>query len=149
MRNFLSGLAVASLAAASFPPVLQDIITKEIKDVPGVFIRYKETHICETNAKAYAGYVDIPADYLSDIQSDDLYNISTFFWYFQARNDPHKAPTTIYLAGGPGESSVYGATSDGGPCYVLNDSNSTESNPWSWSVSICSMWISRYCTTDI
>ena len=74
----------------------------------------------------------MPAEYIPDVQGDEPFNISTFFWYFQARNAPDKAPTVIYLAGGPGESSVYGATSDGGPCYVLDDSNSTENNSWSW-----------------
>jgi carboxypeptidase C (cathepsin A) len=127
--NFLSCLALASFAAASFPPSQKNIITKYINDVPGASITYKETHICETKAKAYAGYINMPAGYLVDVGN---YSISTFFWYFQARNAPEKAPTTIYLAGGPGESSLYGATSDGGPCYVLSDSNSTESNPWSW-----------------
>jgi carboxypeptidase C (cathepsin A) len=74
------------------------------------------------------------------------YNISTFFWYFRARNNPEKAPTTIYLAGGPGESSLYGATSDGGPCYVLNDSNSTESNPWSWNENSNMLYIDQPVT---
>jgi carboxypeptidase C (cathepsin A) len=127
--NILSSLSAASLAAASFPPSPENVITKQIKNVPGASISYKETHICETKAKAYAGYVDMPGECLADVGG---YNISTFFWYFRARNNPEKAPTTIYLAGGPGESSLYGATSDGGPCYVLKDANSTESNPWSW-----------------
>lgn len=132
MRVFdvVSSLSLAYMAAASFPPSLENVITKHIESVPGASISYKETHICETKAKAYSGYVDMPAEYLTDVGN---YSISTFFWYFQARNTPEKAPTTIYLAGGPGESSLYGATSDGGPCYVQSDSNSTESNPWSWS----------------
>ena len=127
--NILSCLSLASFAMASFPPTPENVITKQIKDIPGASISYKETHICETKAKAYVGYINMPADYLTDVGN---YSISTFFWYFHARHEPEKAPTTIYLAGGPGESSLYGATSDGGPCYVLNDSNSTENNPWSW-----------------
>lgn len=122
----------ASFANASFSATPKDVVTKQIESVPGASITYKETHICETKAKAYAGYVNMPAEYLSDIQGDEPYNLSTFFWYFQARNSPDKAPTTVYLAGGPGESSLYGVTNDGGPCYVLDDSNSTVSNPWSW-----------------
>lgn len=54
-----------------------------------------------------------------------------FFWYFNARHDPENAPTVIYLAGGPGESSMFGVGSDGGPCNILSDSNSTEDNQWS------------------
>lgn len=60
------------------------------------------------------------------------YNISTFFWYFPAQNNPSTAPLAIYLAGGPGESSIYTATaSESGPCYVNVDGNSTTINPWS------------------
>jgi carboxypeptidase C (cathepsin A) len=141
--NFFSGLSAASFAAASFPPLPENVITKQIENVPGASISYKETHICETKAKAYAGYVDMPGEYLTDVGG---YNISTFFWYFRARNNPEKAPTTIYLAGGPGESSLYGATSDGGPCYVLNDSNSTESNPWSWNENSNMLYIDQPVT---
>ncbi|KAK3075241.1 hypothetical protein LTR53_001605 [Teratosphaeriaceae sp. CCFEE 6253] len=43
-----------------------------------------------------------------------------FFWYFKARVRPEQAPTAIYLAGGAGESSMWGAASDGGPCYVVS-----------------------------
>ena len=129
LPGIISRLSLASFAAASFPPLPEDVITKHIKDVPGASITYKETHICETKAKAYAGYINMPADYLVDVGK---YSVSYFFWYFDARHSPEKAPTTIYLAGGPGESSLYAAATDGGPCYVLNDSNSTESNPWSW-----------------
>lgn len=85
----------------------------------------------------------MPAEYLTDVGN---YSISTFFWYFHARNAPEKAPTTIYLAGGPGESSIYGATSDGGPCYVLNDSNSTESNPWSWNENVNMLYVDQPVT---
>lgn len=132
LSRTISSLALlSSLAFAGLPPPPKDVITKHIHDVPGASISYKETHVCETKAKAYAGYVNMPADYLSDIQAAVPYNASMFFWYFQAREQPEKAPTTIYLAGGPGESSVFGATSDGGPCYVLSDSSSSESNPWS------------------
>ena len=61
------------------------------------------------------------------------YTINTFFWYFQARNNPQTAPLAIYLAGGPGESSVYAAmSSESGPCYVNPDGNSTTLNPWSF-----------------
>lgn len=130
--KLLASLTLAAgMSNASLPPLSKNVITKHIQHVPGASITYKKTHICETKAKAYAGYVNMPAEYLHDIQGDVPYNASIFFWYFQARELPDEAPTAIYLAGGPGESSVFGATSDGGPCYVLNDSNSTEENPWS------------------
>jgi carboxypeptidase C (cathepsin A) len=144
--KILCSLALTSFATASFPPPPDNVITKKIKNVPGASISYKETHICETKAKAYAGYVNLPADHISDSQGDEPHNVSIFFWYFEARNSPKKAPTTIYLAGGPGESSVYGATSDGGPCYVLDDSNSTESNPWSWNENVNMLYVDQPVT---
>jgi carboxypeptidase C (cathepsin A) len=144
--EILCSLALTSFATASFPPPPDNVITKKIKNVPGASISYKETHICETKAKAYAGYVNLPADHISDSQGDEPHNVSIFFWYFEARNSPKKAPTTIYLAGGPGESSVYGATSDGGPCYVLDDSNSTESNPWSWNENVNMLYVDQPVT---
>ena len=56
----------------------------------------------------------------------------SFFWFFESRKDPHKAPLSIWLNGGPGGSSMMGALSENGPCLVNNDSNSTYLNPWSW-----------------
>lgn len=56
----------------------------------------------------------------------------SFFWFFESRKDPHKAPLSIWLNGGPGGSSMMGALSENGPCFVNSDSNSTHLNPWSW-----------------
>jgi len=85
----------------------------------------------------------MPSGYLADVQGSDPYNLSTFFWYFRARNEPENAPTAIYLAGGPGQSSLFGAAEDGGPCYVLADSNSTEQNPWSWNEHVNMLYIDQ------
>lgn len=85
----------------------------------------------------------MPITYLSDIETSDPYNISMFFWYFQARKDPDSAPLGIYLAGGPGESSLYGTTLDGGPCYVNSDSNSTSHNPWSMNNKVNMLYVDQ------
>ena len=60
--------------------------------------------------------------------------VGRFFWFFESRKDPHNAPLSIWLNGGPGGSSLMGALSENGPCFVGRDSNSTYLNPWSWSV---------------
>ncbi|KAK1055897.1 hypothetical protein LTR74_015330 [Friedmanniomyces endolithicus] len=107
------GLSVASSAVAQggFPPPL----ARDIKTVPvagsDASISYRETSICEEHAKAWAGYVRMTSTYIQDVQGDDPYNASYFFWYFEARVNPREAPTAIYLAGGPGQSSIWGAVS--------------------------------------
>lgn len=37
-----------------------------------------------------------------------------------------------YVAGGPGESSMFGATTMGGSCTINDDANTTTLNPWSF-----------------
>lgn len=138
-----SGLALASFASAQFPPKPEGLTKKESTRFPGVSITYKETSICETKARGWAGHVHMPVSYLQDIESADPYNISMFFWYFEAREDPQSAPLGIYLAGGPGQSSLWGAASDGGPCYIGSDSNSTYDNPWSMNNHINMLYVDQ------
>lgn len=102
-----------------------------------------QTTICETKAKGYAGYVHIPSSYLNDIGEAEPYNISTFFWYFEARQNARNAQTGIYLAGGPGESSMFGAAQSGGPCTILKDSNTTETNPWSFNKYVNMLYVDQ------
>ncbi len=91
------------------------------------FAYHFQTCICDTTVNAYAGYVHMPSSY-----TGESYNASLFFWYFEARNDPEHAPTTMYFAGVPGESSTYAVVSEGGICTVLGDSATTEENAWSY-----------------
>lgn len=80
--------------------------------------------------KSYSGYVHLPESVVSDIGSFD---INTYFIYFEARYNASTAPLTIYLAGGPGESSIYAALdSENGPCYVNVNGTDTTNNAWSF-----------------
>lgn len=112
----------------------------------------------------------MPSTYLRDVEGDGpySYNVSMFFWFFEARVDPQEAPTAIYLAGGPGQSSMFGAASDGGPCYVGKrtnrccprlgtktgtdtsppshvgaDSNSTYNNEWSMNTYVNMLYVDQ------
>jgi carboxypeptidase D len=85
----------------------------------------------------------MPTSYLNDIESSSPYNASLFFWYFEARQNPQNAPTAIYLAGGLGESSMFGAVLDGGPCYGRDDANSTERNPWSMNEKVNMLYVDQ------
>ncbi|CAK1357404.1 Carboxypeptidase S1 B [Cercospora beticola] len=136
--------ALASCVFAAYPSQPEGITTTQIEGKPGVSISFKKTTICETRSKAYAGYVHLPSTLLNDDEGEaTAYNASIFFWYFEARNDPSHAQTAIYLAGGPGISSMTAATQSGGPCIVLPDANSTESNPWAWNEFVNMLYIDQ------
>ncbi|CZT21300.1 probable Carboxypeptidase S1 homolog B [Ramularia collo-cygni] len=112
---------------------------------PGVSISYKETGICETTpgVKNYAGYVHLPAGISYDRGEPTDYPINTFFWFFESRTDPANAPTSVWLNGGPGSSSMLGLLAENGPCQVNSDSNSTRLNEWSWNNEANVMWIDQ------
>jgi hypothetical protein len=65
----------------------------------GISIRYKEPGICETTpgVRSYSGYVDL----------DNKTHM--YFWFFEARENPVEAPTTLWLTGGPGSDSLIAA----------------------------------------
>ncbi|KAM0669083.1 hypothetical protein ACQRIU_002645 [Beauveria bassiana] len=139
--------SLLTLSVAQLPEDATGITTKQIDGQPGVSITYKETKICETRAKAWAGYVHMPSWYLSEIQTADPYNVSMFFWYFESRNSPSSATTGIYLAGGPGAPSISDLVSGTGSCYIKADSNSTEDNPWSWNNDMNMLYIDQPVST--
>ena len=115
-----------------FPPKPENVTIVKSRFHPGIKISYKkEPGICETTpgVNSYAGYVHLPPNALEEVEEDQAYPINTFFWFFEARKDPHNAPLAIWLNGGPGGSSLFGALVENGPCLVGNDSNSTYLNP--------------------
>lgn len=63
----------------------------------------KTNKICETtrDVKSYAGYVHLPAG-----SQYAAYEQNIFFWFFEARKDPKRAPLTVWLQGGPGMGST-------------------------------------------
>ncbi|KAI5848822.1 carboxypeptidase S1 [Tricharina praecox] len=83
----------------------------------GSQVSFKRTTVCETTsgARAYSGYIRLPADKLS------------------SRNANPERQLTVWLNGGSGSSSLSGPFEEnGGPCRVNNDSETTTLNPWSW-----------------
>merc|ERR1712183_889633 len=59
-----------------------------------------------------------------------------FFWFFPAEENPETAPVVIWLQGGPGGSSMFGALKLHGPIITTVDGNNNlsgvEKNPNSW-----------------
>lgn len=68
----------------------------------------------------------------ADLGQGQDYPINSFFWFFEARDDPANAPFTIWLNGGPGSSSMYALLEENGPCLANPDSNTTRPSEWSW-----------------
>lgn len=105
---------------------------------PSITISFKQprSDICSTTAetqKQYSGYVNLPPFTLAPFQQN--YSINTFFWFFEAQDSPETAPLTIWLNGGPGQSSMVGLFTEVGPCKVVQESNggyTTQPRPWGW-----------------
>ncbi|TGO90353.1 hypothetical protein BPOR_0068g00200 [Botrytis porri] len=109
----------ASLAGRGVPANATGV--KTLVTPQNITIRYKEPGkegVCETTpgVNSYSGYIDLDA------------NSHTFFWFFEARNDPANAPVTLWLNGGPGSDSMI----ELGPCNVTANLT-TELNPYSFS----------------
>ncbi|KAI0376564.1 serine carboxypeptidase [Hypomontagnella monticulosa] len=130
---------------AQFPLTPEGVTILESKFGDGVKISYKEPGICETTpgVKSYAGYVYLPPGSLADLGEEQEYPINTFFWFFEARNDPENAPLSIWLNGGPGSSSLYGLFTENGPCYVNSDANSTVLSPWAWNTDVNMLFLDQ------
>ncbi|KAI0094232.1 Alpha/Beta hydrolase protein [Irpex rosettiformis] len=83
-------------------------------------LRVKDPELCDTTVKQHSGYLDI---------TDGKH---LFFWFFEARNSPEKAPLTLWLNGGPGCSSITGLLFELGPCSIADEGKNTTFNPYSW-----------------
>jgi hypothetical protein len=110
-----------------------------------LFTDTSKTCICETTpgVRAFSGYVHIPSMVIDGFGGHTLYNASMFFWFFESRKDPKNSPLSLYLGGGPGTTSLGGATAENGPCYINTDSNSTTLNPWSWNNNVNMLYIDQ------
>lgn len=137
-----SVLAVAA-QCASVPRAaeLQRMRTARSLLDPNVSLSFKEISICETTpgVKSYTGYVNLPAN----PAEGRPYDIHTFFWFFEARNNPANAPMSIWLQGGPGAASTAAVFGEHGPCFVTGDSKATTLNPWSWNNEVNMLYIDQ------
>ncbi|CAL3962341.1 unnamed protein product [Diplocarpon coronariae] len=108
---------------------------KTITTPQNITIRYKEPGkegVCETTpgVNSYSGYIDLDE------------NSHTFFWFFEARNNPKEAPITLWLNGGPGSDSMYGLLEELGPCNVTKNLT-TQINPFSWTEASNMLFLSQ------
>lgn len=93
------------------------------KDFPNYALRINtesNSTACDPGVKQYSGYFDIS-------NTKHLW-----FVFFEARNNPDKAPLSLWLNGGPGCSSSTGLLFELGPCRIADEGKSVENNPHSW-----------------
>ncbi|CZT08422.1 hypothetical protein WAI453_007252 [Rhynchosporium graminicola] len=126
-RNTRPNLQARSLDNHKFPRQLPANATglKSITTPQNITIRYKEPGkegVCETTpgVNSYSGYIDLDE------------NSHTFFWFFEARNNPKEAPITLWLNGGPGSDALIGLFEELGPCNITANLT-TQVNPYSFS----------------
>ncbi|ESK90545.1 carboxypeptidase s1 [Moniliophthora roreri MCA 2997] len=111
--------------SSSERPVLErrGPLTFDSQLIPDVKLRYvANSGVCETTpgVQQLSGYIEIGT------------NMSMWFWFFEARNEPEMAPFTLWINGGPGCSSMIGLFEEHGPCTVNPDGKTTTLNPFSW-----------------
>ncbi|KAJ3552650.1 hypothetical protein NM688_g4041 [Phlebia brevispora] len=93
-----------------------------LASLPGHQLRVTEPDpsLCDPTVVQHAGFLDI---------TDKKH---LFFWFFESRKSPEKAPLTLWLNGGPGGSSAMGMLFELGPCNIANEGLNTTFNPYSW-----------------
>ncbi|KAK1574423.1 serine carboxypeptidase [Colletotrichum navitas] len=149
MKSRLSILALAGTllrsSVAQFPPRPEGLTVLRSKFGQGIEISYKEPGLCEEakGVKSYAGYIKLPAGTLEGVGQAQDYEINTFFWFFEAKEDAQNAPLSIWMNGGPGSSSMPGIFNENGPCYINKDSNSTRPSEWSWNNKVNMLYIDQ------
>ncbi|EIW55989.1 carboxypeptidase C [Trametes versicolor FP-101664 SS1] len=83
-------------------------------------LRMTKPALCDTAVKQVSGYLDI---------ADDKH---LFYWFFEARSNPEKAPLVLWLNGGPGCSSTTGLLFELGPCRIAEEGKNVSFHPHSW-----------------
>lgn len=145
ITGLLAAVALAGLSAAQFPPPRSGVTWVRSQHHPGISISYKDPQICETTpgVKSYSGYVHLPPNSINETGETQNYPINTFFWFVEARTNPHRAPLSIWLNGGPGGSSLMGMLTENGPCWINEDSNSSRINEWAWNREVNMLFIDQ------
>ena len=90
----------------------------------------------QVDSSLLVGLNDAVESYSGFLTVDEPNNGNMFFWFFPAEENPETAPVVIWLQGGPGGSSMFGALKLHGPIITTvdekNNLTGVEKNPNSW-----------------
>ncbi|KAF4670360.1 hypothetical protein FOZ61_000550 [Perkinsus olseni] len=92
----------------------------------------REPKLCDDSVRQYSGYFTV----------DPRLNKKYFFWFFEGRNQSRKPPTTLWLSGGPGMSSMLALLMENGPCSLLKNATTTF-NLYSWTEASNMLWVDQ------
>ncbi|KAL3451209.1 alpha/beta-hydrolase [Aspergillus insuetus] len=116
----LAALLPGTYASLQTVQTEQTVLTSPHSPEYTIRIRPQNDSLCEGHSAQYTGWLDIGPKHL-------------FFWYFESQNDPDNDPLTLWLTGGPGDSSMIALFQENGPCQINEFGNGTEFNPYGWS----------------
>ena len=115
------------------------VILSLLSEADSIFFEKDMLHVhqvkdilCDPTVIQYTGYFEIGNS-----------NKKYFFWFFESKNDPKNAPTTAWLTGGPGCSSLLALFGENGPCSVSENGESLIPNPYSWNTNSNVFWIDQ------
>ncbi|KAH7107934.1 Alpha/Beta hydrolase protein [Auriculariales sp. MPI-PUGE-AT-0066] len=114
------------------------VVTSDNVHTAGYQMRVKTTAhggLCDPTVTQSSGYLDIDT-------GDHL-----FFWFFEARNNSHKAPLAAWFNGGPGAPSMIGLLMELGPCNIEPNGTDTRFNPYSWNSNANMLFIDQPLST--
>ncbi|KAF4656022.1 hypothetical protein FOL47_009192 [Perkinsus chesapeaki] len=93
----------------------------------------REPKLCDSTVQQYSGYFTV----------DPMLNKKYFFWFFESRQPgKKKSPTTLWLSGGPGSSSMLALLMENGPCNIQPNAT-TVPNPFSWTEASNMLWVDQ------
>ena len=87
------------------------LILSVVSAIPKRLNRFRistNSSVCETKTKQLNGYITVEEEK------------NVFFWLVESRSNPSTDPIILWLNGGPGASSMYGAMHEIGPCTIEN-----------------------------
>jgi len=96
---------------------------KRVEGLPGIG-RFQE--------KVYAGYFEVNKEYGAHL----------YYYFVESQSNPLTDPTVLWLQGGPGCSSLFGAFVENGP-HIIDANGNFNNNSYSWNTKANMLWIDQ------